>query len=121
MILFIVFSGGIGRLAAGHGGDLQVLDSWKIYPGDVVCPRNGAKPFIGAGRQGSTPAACAPRRDVPTKVTLILSCLTDDAVYQVSDRRLTSFSAPHAPIDEDTNKALLVDGRLAFGTPGFPR
>ena len=52
-------------------------------------------------------------------MTIVLSCVTDDCVYQVSDRRLTSFTPPHAPIDDESNKAVFVNGRLAFGYSGI--
>jgi hypothetical protein len=51
-------------------------------------------------------------------MTLVLTCFTDDCVYQVSDRRLTSFLPPHSAIDDEANKAVLVDGRVAFGYSG---
>ena len=54
-------------------------------------------------------------------MTLILTCLTDDCVYQVSDRRLTSFDPPRAPIDDEANKALIVGGRVAFGYTGISK
>ncbi len=51
----------------------------------------------------------------------ILSCATDDAVYQVSDRRLVWLggSAPGSVKDDQSNKAVLVDGRMAFGYTGI--
>ena len=52
-------------------------------------------------------------------MTLILSCITDDCVFQVSDRRLTSFHPPRAPIDDESNKVLFVNGRVAFGYTGI--
>lgn len=51
-------------------------------------------------------------------MTLILSCITDDAVFQVSDRRLTSFNCPGEVVHEETNKAVLVSGHVAFGYTG---
>lgn len=54
-------------------------------------------------------------------MTLILSCLTNDCVYQVSDRRLTSFDPPRAPIDDECNKAVVVNGRVAFGYTGISK
>ena len=56
-----------------------------------------------------------------TTVTLILTCLTDDCVYQVSDRRLTSFDPPRAPIDDESNKATFVNGRAIFGYTGISK
>ena len=52
-------------------------------------------------------------------MTLVLACLTDDAVYLVSDRRLTSSRPPHAVVDDDCNKAVFLDGRIAFGYTGL--
>jgi hypothetical protein len=54
-------------------------------------------------------------------VTLILTCLTDDCVYQVSDRRLTSFEPPRSPIDDESNKAVFVSGRVIFGYTGISK
>lgn len=54
-------------------------------------------------------------------MTLILSCLTEDCIYQVSDRRLTSFDPPRTPINDETNKALLVNGRVVFGYTGISK
>ena len=56
-----------------------------------------------------------------TTVILILTCLTDDCVYQVSDRRLTSFDPPRSPIDDETNKALFVSGRVIIGYTGISK
>src|SRR5687768_9667498 len=54
-------------------------------------------------------------------MTFILSCATKDAVYQVSDRRLTWLggSAPGSVKDDESNKAVLIDGRMAFGYTGL--
>lgn len=52
-------------------------------------------------------------------MTLILACLTNDTVYQVSDRRLTSFEPPRSPIDDESNKAVFVNGRVVFGYTGI--
>lgn len=52
-------------------------------------------------------------------MTLILSCVTRDVIYQVSDRRLTTWSDPPKTIDDDTNKATLFNGRIAIGYTGF--
>jgi hypothetical protein len=56
-------------------------------------------------------------------VTFILSVATRDAVYQVCDRRLTAFNGPTPgkPTTDDSNKATLVDGRMAFGYTGIAR
>lgn len=54
-------------------------------------------------------------------MTLILTCLTKDCVYQVSDRRLTSFDPPRAPIDDESNKALLIGGRVVVGYTGISK
>jgi hypothetical protein len=52
-------------------------------------------------------------------MTFILTCATSDVVYQVSDRRLTSFTPPHESIDDESNKATLHDGNLVFGYTGI--
>src|SRR4051812_26726217 len=52
-------------------------------------------------------------------MTLVLSCLTDDVVYQVSDRRLTTFEVPRRIMDDNSNKAVFVGGRVAFGYTGI--
>ncbi len=54
-------------------------------------------------------------------MTLILACLTHDAVYQVSDRRLTSANPPYPVIDDESNKAVVVDGRMSFGYTGLAK
>lgn len=51
-------------------------------------------------------------------VTLILSCLTSDNAYLVSDRRLTSFDVPRRIVDDDTNKIVLLNGHVALGYTG---
>ena len=51
-------------------------------------------------------------------MTLILTCLTETAVFQVSDRRLTQFGAPQNVLDDETNKSIFVDGRMCFGYTG---
>lgn len=50
-------------------------------------------------------------------MTLILSCLTDRYAIQVSDRRLTLQDG--SVYDDDSNKAILVNGRIAFGYTGL--
>lgn len=54
-------------------------------------------------------------------MTLILSCVTPDCVFQVSDRRLTWVSGPNSgQVKEDErNKAVLVNGRFSFGYTGL--
>lgn len=52
-------------------------------------------------------------------MTLVLACLTRDAVYQISDRRLVSLTDPTNPIHDETNKAVLSNGRAAFGYTGI--
>jgi hypothetical protein len=54
-------------------------------------------------------------------MTLVLACLTRDAVYQVSDRRLTRLAYPHDTIDDDANKAVLLRNRVVFGYTGLAR
>jgi hypothetical protein len=51
-------------------------------------------------------------------MTLILSCLTSDAVFQVSDRRLTLHSDAETIGDDDRNKSVFI-GRVAFGYTGL--
>jgi hypothetical protein len=51
-------------------------------------------------------------------MTLILSCLTADNVFQVSDRRLTLHADAEAIGDDDRNKAVFV-GRVSFGYTGL--
>jgi hypothetical protein len=53
-------------------------------------------------------------------MTLILACLTDRNVYQVSDRRLTLLSNPATVVDDESNKAVFV-GRVSFGYTGLAR
>lgn len=52
-------------------------------------------------------------------MTLVLSCLTRDVVYQIADRRLTDLGPPHGVIDDEANKAVVVGGRLVFGYSGL--
>jgi hypothetical protein len=51
-------------------------------------------------------------------MTLILSCITEDAVYQVSDRQLTDPRTGFL-FEDACNKAVFVDGRVAFGYTGL--
>jgi hypothetical protein len=54
-------------------------------------------------------------------VTLVLNCVTPDYVFQVSDRQLVR----QGPLggwsveEEESNKAVLIDGRVAFGYTGL--
>ena len=54
-------------------------------------------------------------------MTIVISCLTPDVVYQVSDRRLTALNGTHPGmvLDDERNKAVLVDGRMAFAYTGL--
>jgi hypothetical protein len=52
-------------------------------------------------------------------MTLVIACLTEKAVYQVSDRRLTSFTCPDTVIDDERNKAVVVNSRVAFAYSGL--
>lgn len=52
-------------------------------------------------------------------MTLVLACLTREVVYQISDRRLTGLAPPHEPRDDETNKAVVVAGRVVFGYTGL--
>jgi len=51
-------------------------------------------------------------------VTYILSCVTEDVVYQVSDRLFTSFAPPYSVVEE-SNKAVLYENRMVFGYSGI--
>jgi hypothetical protein len=53
-------------------------------------------------------------------MTLILNCLTDDYVLQVSDRRLTFLGGPRSGqvMDDDRNKAVVWNGIIAFAYTG---
>ena len=51
-------------------------------------------------------------------MTLILDCIARDAVFQVSDRRLTGAYGGTA-VDDQSNKAVVVDGRIVFGYTGL--
>lgn len=52
-------------------------------------------------------------------MTLIISCVTKDRVYQVSDRQLTSLDSGET-VDDNANKAVLV-GNMAFGYTGLAK
>lgn len=57
-------------------------------------------------------------------MTLIVSCVTPNAVYQVSDRRLTSFSVAGSSrrlIESNANKLVFVNGRMSFGYTGISK
>ena len=51
-------------------------------------------------------------------MTYILTCATDTAVFQLSDRRLTSLDPPYG-LHEDTNKLILVDSSIAVSYTGL--
>ena len=51
-------------------------------------------------------------------MTLILDCIARDAVFQVSDRRLTD-AYGGTVVDDQSNKAVVVDGRIVFGYTGL--
>lgn len=52
-------------------------------------------------------------------MTLILTCLADEYIVQVSDRRLTLASDPAHATSDHTNKAIFLDGRYIFGFTGL--
>jgi len=52
-------------------------------------------------------------------MTLILSCLTPSAVYQVSDRRITNLLPPGDVMDDEQNKAVMIGSRFAFAYNGL--
>jgi len=54
-------------------------------------------------------------------LTLIISCITQARVVQVSDRRLTYVMGPNSGqlADDERNKVLLVDGTLAMSYTGL--
>ena len=54
-----------------------------------------------------------------TSMTLILSCINKDTIYQISDRRLIQLQEPYSVVDDESNKAVLLDGRIAFGYTGL--
>lgn len=54
-------------------------------------------------------------------MTLVLTCLTRDAIFQVSDRRLTRSAPPFEIVDDEANKAVVVEGRVVFGYTGLAR
>ena len=58
---------------------------------------------------------------LPLGMTLILACLTPTHVFLVSDRRLTSLNGPSpgSIIEEDSNKAVIYEGHVAFGYTGL--
>lgn len=51
-------------------------------------------------------------------MTFILNCATSEHVFQVSDRKLTYFPSGK-PYDEESNKAVMVNGRMAFAYTGL--
>lgn len=54
-------------------------------------------------------------------MTIVLACVTSDAVYQISDRRLVDVATRAQVIDDEKNKAVLVNSRVAFGYTGLAR
>jgi hypothetical protein len=52
-------------------------------------------------------------------MTLVLAGATDSIVFQVSDRRLTMLTPPGRLVDDERNKAVVVDGRLAIAYSGL--
>lgn len=52
-------------------------------------------------------------------MTLIVSCVTRDTLYQISDRRVTRLALPHDPLDDEANKSIFVGGRAVFGYAGL--
>lgn len=52
-------------------------------------------------------------------MTLVLACLTPYAVYQVSDRRLVDAQSRDIVIDDERNKAVVVESRVSFGYTGL--
>jgi hypothetical protein len=53
-------------------------------------------------------------------MTLILSCITRDAIVQVSDRCLTDLRSG-TPVDQEANKAVFLSNRVAFAYTGLAR
>ena len=64
-----------------------------------------AKALGGGGRKGT--------------MTLILACLTERAVYLLSDRRLVDGADPQRVIDDESNKVVVAEGRVVFGYSGL--
>ena len=54
-------------------------------------------------------------------MTMLLACLTDELVYQVSDRRLTDVASSNVVVDDESNKAVVVDGRMVFTYTGLAK
>jgi hypothetical protein len=52
-------------------------------------------------------------------MTYVLACLTRNIVYQVSDRRLTTIEPPYKLFDDESNKAVVVNGRISFAYTGL--
>jgi hypothetical protein len=52
-------------------------------------------------------------------MTIVLDCFARDAAFQVSDRRLSDPDRPGIIIDDETNKAVLVNGRVIFSYTGL--
>jgi hypothetical protein len=51
-------------------------------------------------------------------MTLILSCITQDAIVQVSDRCLTNL-ATGEPVEQEANKAVFLSNRVALAYTGL--
>lgn len=52
-------------------------------------------------------------------MTLALSLITKDYIYQISDRRLTSLAPPHIAIDDEISKAIIYDGSVSISYAGL--
>jgi hypothetical protein len=52
-------------------------------------------------------------------MTLVLACLTETAVYLLSDRRLVSSGDVHQVVDDESNKTVVTEGRVAFAYTGL--
>lgn len=52
-------------------------------------------------------------RKLGMHMTIILTSVTNSGVYQVSDRRLTSFDLRRCIVDSEANKRMLVNGYRA--------
>jgi hypothetical protein len=52
-------------------------------------------------------------------MTIVLDCFARNAAFQISDRRLTDPDRPGKIVDDETNKAVLVNGRVIFSYTGL--
>lgn len=52
-------------------------------------------------------------------MTLVLACLTPNAVYQVSDRRLVNPQAHDIVVDDERNKTVVFESRISFAYTGL--